>query len=138
MVGVDPHASSNIERGERIPTVGTVARLASALGVCAGWLAYGLGEQHTEGLHPTTDGMGTRIAEVRIERGLTKADVARMAHLSASSFAKIENGGQSGVDTIELLAVALAVSPAWLAFGEGPRALPPRRRTTRAAASSSP
>ena len=128
-VGLDPHIAANIEAGERIPTVGTLARLASALGVSAGWLGYGLGEQFTDGKAATTDGMGARLASVRIERGLTKAALARLADLSASSFAKIENGGQTGVDVLEALARALNVSPAWLAFCEGPREILVKRRS---------
>ncbi len=76
----------------------------------------------------TTDGMGERLASVRIERGFTKAALARLVDLSPSSFAKIENGGQTGVDVLESLAKALGVSPAWLAFGEGPREIPKKRR----------
>ena len=53
-VGLDVHVAANIEAGNRLPTVGSVARLASALGVSAGWLAYGLGPQHAEG-PPVTD-----------------------------------------------------------------------------------
>jgi transcriptional regulator with XRE-family HTH domain len=122
-------AAREIESGERVPTVGSVTRIASVLGVSAGWLGYGIGEQQTDGSAATTDGMGARIAAVRIERGLTKAALARLVDLSPSSFAKIENGGQTGVDVLEALAKALGVSPAWLAFGEGPRDLPKKRRT---------
>ena len=128
-VGRDPQVTAKVEAGERCPTVATLARLAFALGVSAGWLGYGIGEQQTDGSAATTDGMGARIAAVRIERGLTKAALARLVDLSPSSFAKIENGGQTGVDVLEALAKALGVSPAWLAFGEGPRELPKKRRT---------
>ena len=69
--------------------------------------------------------MGTRLTLIRRERGLTKAAVAQLAALSPSAYAKIENGGQSGVDTIEQIAKSLGVSPAWLAFGEGPQSYRP-------------
>jgi transcriptional regulator with XRE-family HTH domain len=72
--------------------------------------------------------MGARLQAVRVERGLTKAALARLVNLSPSSFAKIENGGQTGVDTLEALAKALGISPAWLAYGVGPQTLPSRRR----------
>lgn len=134
-VGLDRHVAAYIESGNRIPTVETVARLASALGVSAGWLAYGLGQQHVSGEPVTTDGMGARLASVRTARGETKAALARAVGLSPSTVADIENGAQTGVDVLESLAKALGVSPAWLAFGEGPRELPPRRRAARAAAS---
>ena len=138
-VGLDVHVAANIEAGQRIPTVGTVARLASALGVSAGWLAYGLGQQHVSGDLSMTDGMGARLASARTVRGETKASLARAVGLSPSTVADIENGAQTGVDVLESLAKALGVSPAWLAFGEGPRELPPRRRTrSTPAASASP
>ena len=127
-VGGDQTAPREIETGRRTPTVGTLARLACALGVSAGWLGYGIGEPSNGGLTATTDGMGARLASVRIERGLTKAALARLADLSPSSFAKIENVGQTGVDVLQSLAKALGVSPAWLAFGEGPREIPKKRR----------
>ena len=37
-VGRDPKVTAKVEAAERIPTVGTLARLAAALGVAAGWL----------------------------------------------------------------------------------------------------
>ncbi len=129
MVGRAADVVVYIESGQRRPTVGTVARLALGLGVSAGWLAFGLGVPRGDGPAATTEGMGARIAAVRIERGLTKAALSRLVDLSPSSFAKIENGGQTGVDVLEALAKALGVSPAWLAFGEGPRELPKKRRT---------
>ncbi len=127
-IGAGQTAARDIESGERVPTVASVARFASTLGVSAGWLGYGLGEQHTACPGSTTDGMGARLALVRIECGFSKAALARLANLSPSSFAKIENGGQTGVDVLESLAKALGVSPAWLAFGEGPREIPKKRR----------
>ena len=109
--------------------MGNLARLALALDVSAGWLGYGLGEQNTDGRAATTDGMGARLASVRIERGLTKVALARQLDLSATAIANIEKGAQTGVDVLESLAKALGVSPAWLAFGEGPREIPKRSRT---------
>lgn len=127
-VSRDTEVTADIEAGQRIPTVATVARLASALGVAAGWLAYGLGEQVIRGAASTTDGMGARLSAIRTERGETKAALARAVGLSPSTVADIENGAQTGVDVLEALAKVLAVSPAWLAFGEGPMTLPPRRK----------
>ena len=127
-IGGDQTAPREIETGHRIPTVGTLARLASALGVSAGWLGYGLCEQTTNAPAATTDGMGVRLAAVRIERGLTKVALARLLDLSATAIANIEKGAQTGVDVLESLAKALGVSPAWLAFGEGPREIPTKRR----------
>jgi transcriptional regulator with XRE-family HTH domain len=127
-VGGDQGTVRDIETNQRLPTVGTVARLASALGVNAAYLAYGIGEPRAGGRPTTTDGMGARLQAVRVEQGHTKAALARLVDLSPSSFAKIENGGQSGVEVVEALAQALGISPGWLAFGIGDRELPPTRR----------
>ena len=131
-VGLDRRVAAYIESGNRVPTIGTLTRLASALGVAAGWLAYGLGEQVAHGAASTTDRMGSRLAAIRTERGETKAALARAVGLSPSTVADIENGAQTGVDVLEALAKVLAVSPAWLAFGEGPMTLPPRRKAAAA------
>ena len=73
---------------------------------------------------------------VRTEMGLAKAVLARLVNLSPSALAKIENGGQTGIEVIEALAKVLNVSPAWLAFSQGPRSLASRRRPRIAEASS--
>jgi transcriptional regulator with XRE-family HTH domain len=117
-----------IETDQRIPTVGTVARLASALGVSAAWLAYGLGEQPSGGTASSCDGMAERLRTARTDRGHNRTDLARLAERTPGTISGIENGGQAGVDTIERLAKALNVSPAWLAFGAGDRELARRRR----------
>lgn len=135
-VGRDSDVAAYIESGQRLPTVATVARLAWGLGVSAGWLGYGLGDESADGPAATTDGMGARLRAVRVDKGLTKAELGRRADLTAPSVTQIENGGQSGVQVIEALAKALNVSPAWLAFAEGPRELPKRRRAVRSPATT--
>jgi len=137
-VGRDTKVVANIEANERIPTVGTVARLASGLQISAGWLGFGVGEPVSQGAASSTDGMSTRLAAARTAHGLTKAALARLADLSPSAFAKIENGGQTGVDVLAALAKALGVSPAWLAYGEGPQVLPSRRRARAVTAADAP
>ncbi len=124
-----------LESGERMPSVGTVAKLAAALGVSAPWLAYGLGESSADGA-ATCDGMGERLRSIRTEQGYTRTDLARMAERSPPTIAAIEDGGQAGVDTIEALAKALGVSPGWLAYGVGPMEPPARRRTPRPASAA--
>lgn len=117
-----------LETGRRLPTVATIVRVASGLSVSPGWLAYGIGEKSHEGPTATSDGMGARLLLVRTEMGLAKAVLARLVNLSPSALAKIENGGQTGIEVIEALARVLNVSPAWLAFSQEPRALASRRR----------
>ena len=136
-VGLHRGIATYIESGDRIPSVGTIAKLAAALGVSAPWLAYGIGDA-TAAPGASCDGMSQRLQAVRTERGLTKAELARRVELKAPSLSQIENGGQSGVDTVERIAKALGVSPGWLAYGVGPIVLPPRRRTRSAPATASP
>lgn len=137
-VGRDAEVAAYVETGQRLPTVGTIARLASGLGVSAAWLAYGIGEQTTAGPPATCDGMGARLQAIRVERGVAKAELGRLADLTAPSITQIENGGQSGVEVIEALAQALGISPGWLAFGVGPQVLPSRRRSRQVAQPAEP
>ena len=124
-----------LESAERCPSVDTTERLAAALSISAAWLAFGLGEQSDTCPAAASAGMGTRLADVRTARGYTKAQLAAEAKLNPGSILGIERAGQTGIDTLEKLAKALRVSPAWLAFGVGPRELPPRRRAASVAKS---
>lgn len=127
IVGGDQSAVRDIETNQRLPTVGTVARLASALHVSAAWLGFGLGDPVLDGPSATCEGMGNRLAAIRCDRGLTKAALARLIKVTPRTVAAIESGGQAKVQTVESLAQALGVSSAWLAFHEGPQVLPSRR-----------
>jgi transcriptional regulator with XRE-family HTH domain len=132
--GVSDAIVRYLETDQRLPTVGTIARLAAALGMSAAWLAFEVGEQSSEGIPASCDGMAERLQTARTDRGHTRTDLARLAALNPGSIAKIESGGQAGVDTVEQIAKALRVSPAWLAYGVGQRELPQRRAARRAAA----
>ena len=125
-----------IESGNRLPTVGTIVSLAGALDVSASWLAYGIGDMHINGAPATCDGMGARLQQLRVEQGHTKAALARLVGLSPSTVADIESGAQTGVEVIEALAKALCISPAWLAFNQGSREVPVRRRAVTEAESA--
>ena len=127
-MGGDQATVRDIEQGTRVPTVRTIARLAVALSVSPAWLAYGIGEPTEESAVGTCETMGVRLQTSREAKGLTKAALARLGGLSPSAFAKIENGGQSGIDVIESLAKALGVSAGWLAFGVGPQVVASPRR----------
>ena len=118
----------DVELGARVPTVATVLRLASALQVSAAWLAYGVGAADDQQPLQVGGTMGERLASLRADCTLSRAALGRTCGLSARAIAKIEAGGQSGVDVIESLAKALGVSPAWLAYGAEPRVLPQIRR----------
>lgn len=64
-------------------------------------------------------GMPTRLKRLRKERGLTPHGLAKIAGLSRTAVTDLESAKTAPhVDTIERLARALDVPPAWLAFGD--------------------
>jgi DNA-binding Xre family transcriptional regulator len=126
-----------LESGQRWSSLGTVARLASALGCSAVWLAYGLGAPQEAGSVDIA-GLGSRLASLRTESGLTKADLVEATGLSSAAILGIERGAEARIDTVERIAKALGVSPGWLGYGIGPMVLPPRRRTRSAPAAAIP
>lgn len=67
-------------------------------------------------------GLGARLFQVRKAAGLGLIKLGKMAGVSHSTIGDIEKGRQlPAVDTVERLARALKVRPAWLAFGDGQR-----------------
>lgn len=131
--GISDATIGYLETQQRIPALGTLLRLADALSISAAWLAFGFGDAAASGEPNSAAGMGERLHTARTERRLSKLALAAQAKLTSGAILGIERGGQAGVDTVEALAKVLRVSPAWLAFGIGPRELPPRRRAASAA-----
>jgi len=89
------------------------------------------------------DTVGKRLEWAREVAGLPSREVDRLAGLAENHSRAIELsiGGRAQLDTIERIAVALGVPPAWLAYGEGEQpdepglvALGERVRETKAAA----
>jgi transcriptional regulator with XRE-family HTH domain len=126
--GVAQNAASAMESSVRLPRVGTLEKLADALRVSPGWLAYGLegGWEAPRGA-PRCEGIGARLQAARAERGISLREVARRAGAGEGVAVAVARGTMPAIDTLEALAGALGVSAAWLAFGEGPRELPRRR-----------
>ena len=123
------HASvSLIERGDRLPRLDTLERIAIAMCVSPGWLAFGLGDKVCspggEGLR--CDGLAERTRAARLALGLSVRATDRRAGSGEGTLKRIERGTMPTPDTVEALAKALGASPAWLAFGEGPRTIPRR------------
>lgn len=119
------------------PRLDTVERLADALRVSPGWLAYGIEGEWTASETLRCSQVGTRLREAREAAGLSMNAVGRLAGSSAAAVLGVERGVKPALDTLEALATALGVSPSWLAFGLGDRVLP-RRRTLRAEPTSHP
>ena len=125
----------HLERKQgHVPRLDTVERVAYALGLSPAFLAYGI---EAEASQPSAgwrcEGVASRLRETRTARGLTMRALARAAGLTDTAVRSTETGtSMPSIATVEALAVALGVSPAWLAFGEGPMTLPPRRKAAAA------
>jgi transcriptional regulator with XRE-family HTH domain len=117
-----------IEDRQRVPATDTLLRLALVLDVSASWLAYGMGDQQAPNMPQSHTAIGDRLRLVREGGSLSLAELGRRTRTSPRAIAKIENGGQSGIDVIESLAKVLGVSAGWLAFGIEPRVVASPRR----------
>ena len=118
LAGLTNKAVSDIEDKRILPRITTIARLAQVLGVSPGWLTFGIGDLPPSEVCAET--LGQRLRESRSARGLSRATLGRSAQVSVGAIQHLEDErGVANAETIERLAVALDVSPAWLAFGEG-------------------
>lgn len=115
--------------GGRVPRLDTVELLAVALSLSPSFLAFGIELPYEPATELRSKGFAARLSEARRERGLSMRAVDKRAGISPGSTRSLEAGTMPSLDTLELIATSLGVSPAWLAFGEGPRELP--RRTHR-------
>lgn len=66
--------------------------------------------------------VGARLLLARQALDMNRRELERISGVSSTAISHVEEGkGQPRTDTIEKLAIALKVSPAWLAFGQGER-----------------
>ena len=108
----------HVEKRRRLPRIDTLERLAVSLGVSPGWLTYGEGEEGQQPSESGADEIADRLRDARLRTGMSRAALGRAAALTGQTIANIEEGGMvPKIDTVELLAKALNVSPSWLAFG---------------------
>lgn len=120
-----------LESAHGVPRLLTVERLADLLRVSPAYLAFGLDVPWEAADAPRSAGVAERARAARELRGFSQREVDRRTEDAAGTIRAVESGTMPTLKTIEKIARALAVSPAWLAFGIGPRELP--RRGTRAA-----
>lgn len=117
-IGMSTATAFLIERRQNLPRLSTIERFAAALDVSPSWLAYGEGAE--DAVHPESEvgGIGQRLEAARKARGMTRQTLGIAAGLTGQTVANIEVKGMSPrVDTAEMLARVLKVSPSWLAFG---------------------
>jgi transcriptional regulator with XRE-family HTH domain len=135
----DGSSVAHLERKEgHVPRLDTVERIAYGLGLSPGFLAYAIeGEARppTKGLR--CEGVAQRLADTRAARGLSVLAVGKLAGLSHTAVGNVERGTMPTLATAEALAKALDLSPAWLAYGIGPREIPARRKARTASAAES-
>lgn len=111
-----------------MPRIHTTEQLARALGVSPAWLAFGIELPYEPATELRSKSFAARLSEARRERGLSMRAVDKRAGISPGSTRSLEAGTMPSLDTLELISKALGVSPAWLAYGEGPRELVRRNR----------
>jgi hypothetical protein len=97
-----------------------VERLADALQVSAGWLAYGIQGPWAPAPELRCNGLAGRLRQRRRELSLSLRDVGQAAGVSAPAVGLLEIESIPTLAVLEDLATALDVSPAWLAYGIGP------------------
>lgn len=112
-----------------VPRIDTVEKIATALALSPGFLAFGMAGDCAPASTLRADEVGARLRSVRMDRGLTMRALARLAGLTDTAVRTTENGDTvPTLATVEAFADALNLSPAWLAFGVGPQVLPTQRK----------
>lgn len=112
--------TSALERGDNVPRVDTVERLAQALRLSPGMLAFGIAAPLSSSEALRSSDLAQRLRDLRALQGLSMREVGRRSETSGNLVKMVESGTMPSIDTLEKIAKALDVSPAWLAYGIGP------------------
>lgn len=128
---------AHLEAGRGFPLLSTAEQLANVLEVSVAWIAYGVSAPWEPAADLRCKDLPVRLRQLRQELGLSLREVGRRAGSSAAAVRSLEAGVVPTVATLEAVAEALCVSPAWLAFGLGSKD-PVRRGARRAAAAAAP
>lgn len=121
-----------LESGESLPRVDTVEKLARALKLSPCFLAFGIDVPEVPGEERLSAGLAARLIATRQARGLSRLRLGQLSGTSDTFVRMTETGATMPIlAKLEALAKALGVSPAWLAYGQGPMELPARRRVGR-------
>ena len=153
--GISQPAVSEFEDGKREPQIDRVEALAYAVGVPVCWLAFGQeGAERFRGKRPSREPktpiptprpgfyrneeraaqVGLRLTQLRAERGLSLRGLGGAAGITYEAIHKIERGAaMPRLDTAYRLAIALDVSPCYLAYGIEAPTRPSREGRKRAA-----
>ena len=63
-------------------------------------------------------GIGTRLREARTARGLTQAELGKLAGFDQAVVQNVEDGVLWHPSVVSELAVAMGLTPAWVQWGE--------------------
>ena len=69
-------------------------------------------------LEQARQGIGTRLREARTARGLTQAELGKLAGFDQAVVQAVEDGVLWHPNVVSELAVAMSLTPAWLQWGE--------------------
>lgn len=136
--GLSQNSVAQFEAGARRPRLPTLEALADALHVSPAWLAFGTEFTWQPAVTSHSESLPQRLRRVLDERDLSLRHVDRTAQVATGATRSILLGSTPAIDTVESIAKALAVSPAWLAFGLGPFEPHSRKRPSTAAKSPAP
>lgn len=123
--------TSALERGDNVPRVDTVEKLAHALMLSPGMLAFGIAAPWNPPATLLCEKLSQRLRAIRLERSHSLREVGRRSETSGNLIKMIEMGTMPSIDTLENIAKSLDISPAWLAYGLGPMSVlrrSPRRQ----------
>lgn len=140
--GLSTSTVRNLEDHVAVPAIDTVELIATALGVSAGWLAYGpyggepFRQRRPKTVLPPDDpepsdtwriyrarhaSCGERVSLARAKSQRSMRDLSATAGVSVQTWSNTESGKTvPKVDSLERMAGALEVAPAWLAYGDEP------------------
>ena len=107
-----------VERDERVPGIDIVEKLALALAVTPGWLAFGEDGPLRSNIAASAPSVAQRLHLARTRLGMSRKALGRESQTSDTAVRQTEElRTMPSVATIERFAKALGVSPGWLAFG---------------------
>lgn len=141
LAGVATGYVLRLEDSVSTPCLDTLEKVAAAIGVPPGWLAYGyegnepFRERYPRPIFEPSDpspddslrsfralhlGFPARLKQARERSDLSMRTLSTAAGISVQAWSNSEAGKVvPRVDTCERMAVALGVAPSWLAYGEG-------------------
>lgn len=118
--GLGGDSARLLERGDRVPGLDLVERLADALLVAPCFLSYGDYHGYEPALQPRHSGLADRLDRARRDMRLSAYQLARRSGVSLTTIRRLEDGlVVPRLDTVEKVAEVLRVRPGWLGYGCG-------------------